>query len=298
MPATKSLRDATHGHAVAQVDGSQPGINPLAGNMGYGDVRMNAEATQVITMGSFGGTDSFKIRYRPQGTGDVQDTAAFVRGSNATAAAIQTALRAFTDFDDGCTVAGTTDEGPFTITFVNNLNVGLPLLELVSLSGCSGHVTRTAPTYIDATGHVLAGTAGDGTVFVAANQTASLPGESNMVAVDVPLGHSLENGETAGVALPPVTIDSAVGGVGQVVILGTEEGVATSAVVMYVIRNKTTGAMFTTVTEDADADCTITGLDAGEYVLYGYTQTLIAADPDPESARVSRASPPEHFTVT
>jgi hypothetical protein len=259
--------------------------------MGTADVRFNSEATQVITMADYDGTDSFVIRYR-QGDGTVEDTVAFVRGTNATAAAIQAALRSLTGFDATCTVAGDTDAGPWTVTFVGSLNGGQQLLELITLSGCSGRVTRTLPTYVAALGRVQDYGTDTG------QPTASFPGETNMVGVDVPLGFSLENGETAGVALPPPTITSATGGAGQVSLTATEEGVATNAVIMYALKNKDTGAMRTTVTEDADGTVTITGLDAGDWVVYAYTQTLITADPDPESARVSRPSPGQHFTVT
>src|ERR1051326_724641 len=101
-------------------------------------------SVQVVTLTGFDGTDSFKLTYN--GT----ETAAFVRGTNATAAAIQTALRTATG-DTGLTVSGNTDAGPFTVTFVNKTGTSiLDILTVTSPSGCTGAVTANldnkAPT--------------------------------------------------------------------------------------------------------------------------------------------------------
>lgn len=83
---------------------------------------------QLITLSGFDGTDSFKLTYN--GT----ETAAFVRGTNATAAAIQTALRTATG-DATLGVSGTTDAGPFTVTFTATTT---PIYALTVTSGTGG----------------------------------------------------------------------------------------------------------------------------------------------------------------
>jgi hypothetical protein len=258
------------------------------GNMGHGDVRGDSARTQVITLGAFAGTDSFKVRVRAladAGAAAATDTAAFVRGTNAAASDLQTALRTATG-DTGLTVAGDTDEGPFTVTFVNKK--GFPLFELVTLSACSGNVQKGVLTYDDVpqTGTV-------GTVPTT-NGVAFDQESSKGFGADVPLGHSVDTrgtGQTRGVELLPPTVVSALGGVGQVVIDTTEvSSGGTSAVVLTSIRNINTGAWVVVDNEDADGDQTISGLTAGDYAAYFHTQTA--------GGQVSRPSAPEYFTVT
>ena len=94
-----------------------------------------AAEVQVITLTSYTGTDSFAIR-----DGD-DETVPFVRGTNGTAAAIQTALRTLTG-DASLTVAGTTDEGPFTVTWVAE-TTRQRVLQTGAVSGCTVAVTVT-----------------------------------------------------------------------------------------------------------------------------------------------------------
>lgn len=92
---------------------------------------LDVNKVQVVTLTSYTGTDSFKLTYN--GT----ETVAFVRGTNGTAAAIQTALRTATG-DADLTVTGTTDEGPFTVTFTTTPT---DILTVTNPSGCTGAVT-------------------------------------------------------------------------------------------------------------------------------------------------------------
>lgn len=263
----------------------------LMGNQGTGDVRFDSGRTQVITLNSFGGTDSFKIRVNAapttrnggNSTGAVvaTDTAAFVRGTNATAAAIQAALRTATG-DTGLTCSGTTDAGPFTVTFVNKK--GQPLFELVTLSGCSGNVTPGTLTYDDADVHTTALQNG-----IAFDQELSKGFQTR-----VPLGHGLDTdgtGQTRGTALVEPTVVSAVGGVGSVVIDTTEvSSGGTSATVLTAIYKLSTGKYVTVDNDDADGDQTISSLTAGDYAALFHTVTA--------AGKPSRPSPPEYFTVT
>ena len=288
MGVAKTLRTTIHGHPVAQVTGvvdrREAGASP-APNMGAGDVRGNNQSTQVITLGSFTGTDSFKIQVRyPHPELADEETAAIVRGTNAAAADVATALENLNGLSD-VTVTGTTDEGPFTITFVTDVvldNTGTTdlryrgvgaVLMLSDLSGCSGHVTVTDPSYIDATGKAST-----------ADQTPSFPGAH---AGDViPLGYSAESDTKDGTLLPPV-IDSAIGASLTVAILGTEDASGDS--VLYVICDADTGAV-ESIQTDADADVAATTLTAGENFLVGYSVTV--------AGKVSKPSPREYFTVT
>lgn len=93
----------------------------------------NAEV-QLITLTAFDGTDSFKLTYN--GT----ETIAFVRGTNATQAALQAALRTATG-DTGLIVTGSADAGPFTATFSTEFDA-YPIT-VTSGSGCSGVVTES-----------------------------------------------------------------------------------------------------------------------------------------------------------
>lgn len=97
-----------------------------------------AGEVQVITLADFDGTDSFALL-----KGDTNvSTAAFVRGTNATAADLQTALRTLTG-DTTLTVTGTTDEGPFTVTWVSQTNLQ-HLLKQGAVSGCTLTVARSS----------------------------------------------------------------------------------------------------------------------------------------------------------
>lgn len=93
-----------------------------------------AQPDQLITLTGFGGTDSFKLTYKK-----VEGATNFVRGTNATAAALQTALRAAVP-DASLTVTGTTDAGPFTVHFTV---IDASSLSVTSAVGCTGKVTST-----------------------------------------------------------------------------------------------------------------------------------------------------------
>jgi hypothetical protein len=259
------------------------------GNYGTEDVRGDSARTQVITLNSFAGTDSFKIRTvgtpikSVGGDVDATDTVAFVRGTNATAAAIQTALRTATG-DASLTVSGTTDAGPFTVTFV--AKKGYPLFELVTLSGCSGNVTKGVLAYDDPDATLVGGISANG---IRADQESS-----RGFGQDTPLGTSIVTdgtGQTRGTTLAAPTVVSAVGGVGQVVIDTTEVASGgTNAVVLTAIQNINTGRWVTVDNEDADGDQTIASLTAGDYAAYFHTQTALG--------RLSAPQAPEYFTVT
>lgn len=284
MGVAQRLRDAVSDslEAINLVTG--PDKNPFQADVNYGagDVRFDKSRTQVITLGSFGGTDSFKIRATDPDGVTVADTAAIVRGTNAAATDVQSELRTATG-DTGLTVAGTTDAGPFTVTF--SVKLGYPRLQLVTLSGCSGHVGKGVLAYDDP-----ALSLGSGLNF---DQESS-----KGYGADIPLGYSLETdgtGQTNTDELLPPTMVSAVGGVGQVVVDTTEAATGgTNAVVLFSIFNLATKNWSTetqgVALEDADGDITATGLAAGDYALFGRTQTA--------PGRVSRSFDPEFFTVT
>jgi hypothetical protein len=100
-----------------------------------GDLKTAVGEVQVITLTDFSGTDSFTLRFEDL------ETVPFVRGTNATAAAIQTALRTQTG-DSTLTCAGDTDAGPFTVTFVAE-TTSQALLQQGVVSGCTLAVART-----------------------------------------------------------------------------------------------------------------------------------------------------------
>jgi len=227
-----------------------------------------------------------------------------VRGTNATAAGITTALENLDGISD-VTVAGDDDAGPYTITFVTDVAMPIAVggveslqdkryrgvgavLALSDLSGCSGHVTVTDPTYVSSKG--LPGEVHHHGTDVGVT-TASFPG---VKAGDVvPLGYSVWGVGGAAVhptrtELLPPTIDSAVGASLTVAILGTED--ASGDTVLYVICDADTGVV-ESVQTDADADVAATTLTAGEKFLVGYSVTTA-----PE--RVSGPSPREYFTVS
>lgn len=101
----------------------------------------NFPTVQVLTLAGTGGANTFKLTY-----GATEGATVFTKASNQTAAAIQAALRTATN-DGSLTVAGTTDAGPFTITFV--ANVSPALISLTSpTGGVSGVVTTNANTSV------------------------------------------------------------------------------------------------------------------------------------------------------
>jgi hypothetical protein len=107
------------------------------------DIRKNL--TQLITLADISAGDEFTLTFPGLGT-----TAAFTEGADMTAAAIQTALRSLTG-DSALTVTGTTDTGPFTVTFSGaRLTQGKPWkLMTVTGTGMSGTVTAVAqPEYL------------------------------------------------------------------------------------------------------------------------------------------------------
>jgi hypothetical protein len=261
-------------------------------NKGTGDVRGSDVQTTILTMLAFAGTDQFKVGFYTQGVdGDfaLSETAAFVRGTNAAATDLQTALRTLTG-DTSLTVTGTTDEGPFTITPV--LLKGHADFVTTGHSACSVQVSRGALAYDD-----CAETGTPGSVPTQ-NGIAFDQESSRGAGSTVPLGHSIVTdgtGQTRGTTLAPPTIDGALGGTGDVTITATEvSSGGTSAVVLYAIRcldlPAASAERWVTIdSEDADGDVVISGLTAGNYVLLGFTQTALG--------RVSRPSSPTYFTV-
>lgn len=86
---------------------------------------------QIVTLTGFDGTDSFCLKDPSTGN----ETIPFVRGTNAAATDLQAALRTFTG-DASLTVSGTTDEGPFTITWVDETTRQIPFTQ-GTVSGCT-----------------------------------------------------------------------------------------------------------------------------------------------------------------
>lgn len=319
MPVSKRLRTTTTGGgnsspAIKLVSGVLQALSPFSANQGVGDLRSSkGTKQQVITLNSFGGTDSFKVRVnsfpRPPVNGTTAsgavlatDTVAFVRGTNATAAAIQAALRTATG-DTGLTVSGTTDAGPFTVTFVNKSRHVQPLFQLVALSGCSGNVTRPALTYDKPSSATVSGVSANG---IRKDPTAS-DGAGNTVYAA--LGQSIKStgaGQTRGTVLAAPTMVSAVGGSGQVVVDTTESASSGTAgevlfAVLHTASGLANGAVVKTFTTpaktdqtDTAGDPTITGLSAGDYMLLYAAVDGAAAT----GGRVGQPGPPEYFTVT
>lgn len=91
---------------------------------------------QTLTLTSAGAGDSFTLGYNNA------KTVPFVIGTNGTAAAIQAALRTATG-DTGLTVSGTTDIGPFTVTFVQPGHKST--LEVLDPTGMSVAVAAVDP---------------------------------------------------------------------------------------------------------------------------------------------------------
>jgi hypothetical protein len=104
-------------------------VSNAAATERFGNLKAATGEVQVITLTDFAGTDSFSLKL-----GQLE-TVPFVRGTNATAAAMQTALRTLTG-DSTLTVTGTTDEGPFTVTWVSQ-TVRQPLFQQGTVSACT-----------------------------------------------------------------------------------------------------------------------------------------------------------------
>lgn len=259
------------------------GVNRRSGvaNMGVGDVR-GTLLTRVITLQAAAGADTWKLRVRFN-DGTLSDESASLNDDETTVL-IQSELRTLTG-DTGLLVAGNAG-GPYTVTPSGSPHRDAYELEASSCTGCSVAIASAAVTYDDAE----ASTTGNGINF---DQESSVGR-----GAETPLGYSEKTdgtGQTEGTALVAVTIDSAVGASGQVVISGTEVASGgTSAVVLYSILDTDTGAWAVetqgVALEDADGDLTATGLAAGNYALFGYTQTA--------PGRVSKAAGPVYFTVT
>src|SRR5205085_4525259 len=75
------------------------------------DELINFRTVQTITLASADAGDYFDMQYQNSAV------TRYTVGTNMTAAAMQAALRTATG-DASLTVAGTTDAGPFTVTFV------------------------------------------------------------------------------------------------------------------------------------------------------------------------------------
>ena len=243
--------------------------------------------TKVITMTlqAAAGTDTFKLRVLFADGSVSSDSDAF--DDDEAAADIQSFLRTATG-DSGLTVSEPSSQA-YTITPSGTHG---PSYEIVAVAcvACSVQFTRAAPTYMDATGKVST-----------ANRTASTPGDTP--GKPSPLGTSVVTngvGQTAQTDLLAPVIDSAVGGDDQVVISGTEVASGgTNAVVAYEVYRTSDGALIAAgVSEDADGDVTITGLESAvNYYVVGTTMTAPAA-PDAERERSSRPSAPVFFTTT
>jgi len=97
-----------------------------------------AAEVQVITLTSWDGTDAFSIQNQLTG----QETIPFVNAVNGTAADLQAALRTLTG-DGSLTVSGTTDVGPFTVTWVAQTTRQAPLAVVRGTGSATGVVTVT-----------------------------------------------------------------------------------------------------------------------------------------------------------
>lgn len=106
------------------------------------DELINFRTVQVITLTDEAGNpdagDFFDLQYTNSAV------TRFTVGTNCTAAAMQTALRTATG-DASLTVAGTTDQGPFTVTFVALLGTRDPL-NVFNVSGMTSVVVAVTDT--------------------------------------------------------------------------------------------------------------------------------------------------------
>jgi hypothetical protein len=266
MGVAKTLGTIGRGHPIRNFTGVLQRRQHFHSKSHQGDLRRGG-GTVVITLGAFDGTDSFKVRvysnaYVARGASiaagtNYTDTVAFVRGTNATAAAIQTALRTATG-DTALTVTGTTDAGPFTVT--PGAEASLPRMELSTLSGCGGTVEYQNIAY-------HAGTGKPSTASVA----LTIPGTSGLVGVTAPLGTSVRDYD--GTVLAPPTVASVVGTSGTLTVADTE--VATtdgSESVFYAVRLLTSADPSAYQAVDADGDGVIS-IAAGNYAVVAFTLT-------------------------
>ena len=171
-------------------------------------------AQAVITFTGNTGLPGYKITYNA-----IEDATEFVVGTNFTAAALQTALRTDTG-DTGLVVSGTTDTGPFTVTYsdgftpLSALSVAhASAIQTITLTGDTGTLTFKL-TYNSAEG---------ATVFTrGTNQTAAAI-QAALRAVGGTLANVRVSGTTdagpfivafpAGVVpLTPITVTSGTGG--------------------------------------------------------------------------------------
>lgn len=105
----------------------------------FRDVRPNR--VQVITMTAFSAGDEFVLSAVCNGQ-NFGNTIAFTHGTDAQASDIQTALR--TLLGDNCVVAGTTNAGPYTVTFLaSEYARHYPKLVVVSNTGCTAAITQS-----------------------------------------------------------------------------------------------------------------------------------------------------------
>jgi hypothetical protein len=121
-----ALAAGTHGQFIwVQVDG--PTNAKVAADVGLGEIVVldptvdkvlrsaRTDEVQVITLTGFTGTLSVKLTFAGA------ESAAIVRGTNATAAGVQAALEGLAGIDPGdISVTGTTDAGPFTVNFLDS----------------------------------------------------------------------------------------------------------------------------------------------------------------------------------
>lgn len=137
---------ATQADSQVEVDATSSAMGALVYNSGMiantkAQWNLDNAQVEVITLTGFSGTDSFKLTYNA-----VEGATTYTRGTNATAAALQTGLRTLTG-DSGLTVTGTTDAGPFTVTFSAGYTDGVigvagatATISVTSPSGCTGAV--------------------------------------------------------------------------------------------------------------------------------------------------------------
>lgn len=313
MAVAKNLRGTDRANPVPEFTGvGRRKRGELDGNFGTADVR-GSLLTRVITLANFGGVDSFKVKVvigtrdriditdQEEGrAGAAQTTAAFVRGTNCAASDLQAALRTATG-DTALTVAGNTDAGPFTVTFAATPHRQALDFQLITLLGCSGHITSAATAYVTSNGL-------PGDVHKHGTDTgrpAAVATIGRGVGSEVFLGQSITTdgpGQTARATLVAPAVTTAAGGAGQVTLAATEDASGgTAANVGY--------ALFTTVddasapvvyTEDDDGTVVITGLLAAtDYYVRAFTQTQTGTSGGPnEASRVSRSAPAEYFTTT
>ena len=102
------------------------------------DVNINEVQMAVLT--NFDGTDSFQLQYK----GNLSATVS--RGTNFTAAGIQTAIQGISGWPAGATVTvSALSDTAFTVTFGGTLaGVDASPLALVNCAGCTGYVGEIA----------------------------------------------------------------------------------------------------------------------------------------------------------